>query len=42
MIKKLREEKTELIGLYKLTKDKTVRKKLRQIDKMIRKELENE
>ena len=34
----LRKQKADLIGWYIITKDKAIRKKIRQIDKEIRKE----
>ena len=41
MIEELRKQKADLIGWYIITKDKAIRKKIRQIDKEIRKELEH-
>ena len=42
MIEQLRQQKAELLNWYAFTKDKAIRKELRKLDKMIRKELENE
>ncbi len=35
----LRQQKTEMIGWYKFTKDKKMRQEIRHIDKLIKKEL---
>ena len=42
MINDLHRQKFELIGWYKITKDKAIRKEIRKLDKKIVKELENE
>ena len=42
MINQLRQQKAELLNWYVFTKDKAIRKELRKLDKMIRKEVTNE
>ena len=37
----LRKQKSDLIGWYIVTKDKAIRKEIRRLDKLIRKELEH-
>lgn len=39
MINQLRQQKAELLNWYIFTKDKAIRKELRKLDKMIRKEV---
>ena len=41
MIEDLRKQKSDLIGWYIVTKDKAIRKAIRQIDKEIKKGLEH-
>ena len=41
MIEELRKQKADLIGWYIVTKDKAIRKDIRRLDKLIRKELEH-
>ena len=41
MIEELRKQKSDLIGWYIVTKDKAIRKAIRQIDKEIKKGLEH-
>lgn len=42
MINQLQQQKAELLNWYIFTKDKAIRKELRKLDKMIRKELDND
>ena len=39
MLNALRNQKHDLIGWYKVTKDKAIRKEIRKIDKLIKEEL---
>ena len=41
MIEELRKQKSDLIGWYIVTKDKAIRKAIRQLDKEIKKGLEH-
>ena len=41
MIEELRKQKADLIGWYIVTKDKAIRKAIRQLDKEIKKGLEH-
>ena len=41
MIEDLRKQKSDLIGWYIVTKDKAIRKAIRQLDKEIKKGLEH-
>jgi len=41
LVLKLRKQKSDLIGWYIVTKDKAIRKEIRRLDKLIRKELEH-
>ena len=41
MIEELRKQKSDLIGWYIVTKDKAIRKAIRQLDKDIKKGLEH-
>ena len=42
MIEDLRKQKSDLIGWYIVTKDKAIRKAIRQLDKEIKKGLEHD